>query len=94
MKIELGLPDWADERGIYIFAGIEEVAKRTPDTGNKWVVKKNRCTQCGECCKRLNCEHLVAGAGGYECDLRQDRPFNCCIGDGGKGCAITWKPAK
>lgn len=49
MKVELDLPDWADDgQAIRIFAGIELVAKKF--MGKPWEVKTVRCNMCGECC--------------------------------------------
>ena len=51
MKIEVEVPDWYEGRHIYVFAGIEQIAKRP--VGKPWAVKTARCSQCGECCKNL-----------------------------------------
>ena len=85
MKIDL--PEWTDERNIYIFAGIEAVIKR--DLG-QWYIKTERCNKCGKCCK--GCEHLVYKADEYLCDLGANRPFFCSVSEGlPEYCNIKWK---
>lgn len=93
MKIELELPDWTEERAIYVMAGVELVAFREP--GKEWQVKSGRCNMCGKCCMNLReghpfpvingrCVYLVKRPGKdceeYECILRMHRPFGCCVG--------------
>ena len=92
MKIELDLPDWTEERAIYIMAGIELVAYKIP--GQKWKIKTGRCNQCGKCCMNLRkthpfpvingrCVYLVREPGKeerYRCGLGIQRPFGCCVG--------------
>ena len=89
MKIEIDLPEWTDERNIYILAGIEPFMKR--DMG-KWMVKTKRCVKCGKCCEPTKCEHLVFIANEHLCDLGVDRPFNCCIYETtGDYCSVEWQ---
>jgi len=91
MRIELKLPEWVAERAIYIMAGIELVAYKLPQA--RWQVKTGRCNICGKCCMNLKkhafplvdgvCIHLQKEVGNnprYECALRINRPFGCCIG--------------
>ena len=92
MKIELELPEWTDERNIYIMAGIELAAYK--NRGGKWLVKTERCNQCGKCCMNLRLEHpfpVIDGrcahlekepgkAPKYRCALGLQRPFGCCVG--------------
>lgn len=78
MKINLEIPDWVDGKHLYIMAGIELVAYRFLD--GKWRVKTSRCSMCGKCCKRLNCEHLKMDGDKYICDHGLARPFSCCVG--------------
>ena len=90
-KIELELPDWADERGISVMAGIELVAYKLPD--KPWMIKTSRCSQCGRCCKRLNDNFIFSVEGGrcvhlekrsaeskYLCGLGVYRPIGCSTG--------------
>jgi hypothetical protein len=92
MKIEIELPDWCDERHIWIMAGTELAAYK--DFGSdKWFIKKVRCNRCGKCCMNLvddgqyeldenkNCVHLKSDGDFYVCDLGIMRPIPCCEGD-------------
>ena len=91
MKIELDLPEWVEERTIYVMAGVELVAYKLPQ--GKWQLKIGRCSICGKCCMNLKkhifplidgrCIYLQKEPGDnprYECGLRIHRPFACCIG--------------
>jgi hypothetical protein len=89
MKIEIEIPDWCDERAIRIMAGIELVAYKMPF--EKWKIKVSRCNMCGKCCMTSNipyplvdgkCIHLKKRPGNndrWECFLRIQRPFGCCV---------------
>jgi len=55
------LPDWTDERNIYVQAGLETCLKRE---NGIWYIKTGKCATavfaqlgqgqpCGECCKRV-----------------------------------------
>ena len=91
MKIELEIPDKYNERTLRVFGGIELIAERLPDA--KWQMKVSNCSMCGKCCMRLNekhpfpvidgqCIHLKKRPGNnprYECFLRINRPFGCCV---------------
>lgn len=50
MRITLTVPDWVDTDGhnLYLMSGVETVAIRYP--GKPWIVKKGRCSRCGNCC--------------------------------------------
>ena len=74
MRIELDIPDWADERRILIVAGRELAAFKNPQD-DFWRVKDNRCTHCGKCCK--DCEHLLKVVDGYDCTLGYSVPLSC-----------------
>jgi len=81
--------EWTDERNIYIFAGIEIFIKR--DLG-QWYIKTERCNKCGECCRRIKCEHLIFKANEWLCDYGVDRPFNCCVHEAPEEyCNIRWR---
>jgi len=99
IKVNIQLPDWADGKDIFVFAGSEEVARKVPDQ-DSWWVKVGRCEQCGKCCSDLGsgeghpfavingvCEHLKDGG----CGLRGYRPFACCIGGGSSDCPVTFE---
>lgn len=102
MRIELELPEWAEERHIRIFAGIEEVAKKLH--GKSWQIKVIRCDMCGKCCMDVPenwrfgrdeetgwCKNLIYYANEYRCGI--DRPFTCCAGDHSEEeyCCIEWQ---
>lgn len=92
MKVELELPDWVDERHIFIVAGIEMVAYNLYGE-RKWYIKTGKCNMCGKCCNMPNgkyfpyprtkdgdCVHLKKSVrGDYgECSLGTRRPWECC----------------
>jgi hypothetical protein len=92
MKIEIEIPDKYAERNIYVFAGIEVVAKK--EIGKYWEVKVESCSMCGKCCMDLppnhplgltddgHCVHLTKEKEGvYICGMRLHRPLGCCITD-------------
>ena len=78
MKIEINLPEWVEEKHIYIMAGIELVAKKY--LGQLWEIKTSRCISCGKCCG--DCKHLKNN----QCSLALERPFRCCITNGKEYC--------
>jgi len=93
MRISLDLPDWVDERNIYVMAGVELVARKHKDA--EWEIKTGRCNMCGICCQRLgngrghpfpvidsSCIHLKKEVGDnprWLCGLGENRPFSCSI---------------
>ena len=85
MRIEIDIPDWADERHIRILAGRELAAAKLAHE-DFWRVKDVRCNHCGKCCPE-DCKHLVNN----ECINRRicyDDPWNMIK----KGeCIITHK---
>lgn len=84
MKIEIEIPDFVPpQRIIYIFAGIEKIGWIEPNT-RKIFVKTSRCSRCGKCCARIDCEHLEREPGSteiYRCDLGVSRPYLCGISE-------------
>lgn len=91
MKIEIEIPDWADERVIQILAGTERVAYRFPqDIAFK--IKTSRCNMCGKCCQQLKSNHIFPVVNGqciylekesgsenkWRCSLGPARPYSCC----------------
>jgi len=52
MKLTVDLPDWCDERNVYIMAGIELAGYKLYGR-NEVMVKSVRCNMCGECCMNL-----------------------------------------
>jgi len=90
MKIELELPDWVEERHLYIMAGIETVAYKYLD--QPWKIKTGRCKSCGKCCMNFDvndssfkdkvvdghCIYLKNYGATWVCDLGSARPWDCC----------------
>lgn len=92
--ITLEVPEWAEERHIYVFAGREVIARKLVDKPLE--VKTVRCNLCGECCRNCSddwmfgqtngvCNHLryerTPNGDGWFCKLRGDIvPFTCCKG--------------
>lgn len=86
------LPQWTEERAIYLFSGVELVIFRM--RGGKWNFKISRCNLCGKCCMGLEkhsfplvdgqCIHLKKEPGKnspkWLCGLGMGRPFGCCVG--------------
>ena len=92
-KITIELPDWAEERHIYILAGIELLAVKYAGE-SKLRIKTEHCNMCGYCCHVLrddgsfrfpvkdgHCEYLEVYEEKEECSLGIDMPFSCCAGD-------------
>jgi len=96
-KIRVELPGWTKDKDIYIFAGIELVAK---SENGKIIVKTARCNFCGKCCMHIpdhsqftklgfrdektgNCKYLRTSGDRYECSLGMMRPFFCSAADQG-----------
>ena len=105
MRIVIELPSWAEERNIFIFAGIELLAQKL---ANEETVRQkvSRCNWCGKCCQRLSgahpfptvdnvCVHLKREPGleeKYLCGLAINRPLGCSLGEpGGADCSITYE---
>lgn len=90
MRIVVDLPDWCDERHIFIVAGIELAAYKL--YGEDVVqVKTERCSMCGQCCEEVphnwflgrteenSCVHLQKDSEEYRpCRLGVLRPWSCC----------------
>lgn len=79
-RIDVDLPDWCDERHIYVMAGMELAAYQR--VGEPMKVKVSRCSQCGKCCQKMGCEHLEPDGDKWRCGLAINRPFACCISVG------------
>lgn len=92
MRLVLDLPDWCDERNIYVMAGIELVAYKRFGEDAAYV-KAARCNSCGACCRAPllpgafeataegDCVHLKKIGPTYVCGLGAGRPFVCNHGD-------------
>ncbi len=95
--VTIEIPDWALERDIYIFAGLETFAC-IPYGKGELLIKTERCNYCGACCidlpARVNppiardpngdCIHLTAGPM-FECKLGIARPWGCSVYDPHRG---------
>jgi hypothetical protein len=98
MKIELKVPDWAEKRGLHIFAGIERVAYKMP-WEEHWHIKTERCSMCGRCCKKVACEYLEKEPGNntrWLCGKPLMMPYSCLISKprNVKECKMKFKEAK
>ena len=88
MLLVIDVPEWAQERDITVFAGIELLAAK-PFTATTLRIKKDRCNWCGKCCilpDGKKCDHSKLIGDHEECDLATERPFSCCNAD---PCAST-----
>lgn len=52
-KIQITIPDWANDKPITIMAGREPFLLYLPHT-NKWYRKIQRCNMCGKCCTNVS----------------------------------------
>lgn len=92
MRIEIEIPDKYKDNNLRLFAGIVPVAEKL--RGGNWFVKVSGCSMCGKCCMALEahkhlfpiidgqCIHLKKRLGNnprWECGLRINRPFGCCV---------------
>ncbi len=102
MKIILEVSDWIDERNLYLFAGIEPVARRLAYK-KFWEVKTNRCSSCGKCCENLGrspfgdvgrCSMLKPVGKDGECVMGVHRPHLCSVSQPYdiKECTVKWQP--
>lgn len=103
MKIEVEIPDEYSKRNLYVFAGVEVVAKN--QQGKGWEVKTRKCSRCGECCLRIDerhplglangCAHLLRDPSEQLCGLGIFRPHGCAIADGEQmrveTCTVRWE---
>ena len=104
MRIELDLPDWVENKNIYVFANFELAARKI--TGKEWEVKIGRCNHCGECCKHYydrkgvlpttkkgGCKNLEQRADGWWCKTRI--PISCLVSNlnpkADYPCSVKWK---
>lgn len=89
-KILLEIPDWAEERKVYIFLGRE--CFMVKDHDKKWYKKTVRCNLCGKCCKDLKdnwhlglqvidgetyCSKIKKVANQFWCEAGPAGPFSC-----------------
>jgi len=88
------LPEWAEDRHIYILAGMERIATKKANENVLWI-KTKRCNHCGKCCMNIshpekffmpvvdgNCANLIIYEDGKtDCKLNVDMPLSCCLAD-------------
>ncbi len=96
MKITIEIPDYIPpQRAIFIMAGMHKVGYIEPHT-RKVFVQTVGCSQCGLCCKKIDCPDLKKEPGDndmWRCRKNIMRPFLCCISDGKTvpGCTIRYE---
>ena len=99
VRITLDIPDWALERHLFFFAGMELFAWK-PSGKGEIHAKTKRCVKCGWCCENLRPECAELKQIGQEkiCQLAQRRPFLCSYSDphmtdaaGKENCSIAYE---
>lgn len=87
MQITFTLPEWAEDRHLYLMAGIEMVAYKLYGE-DKVYTKKNRCSACGECCLKIQSGTLLRAKEDGSCSFLSDymecllgifRPVGCSV---------------
>jgi len=90
MRIEIDLPDWVDERHIYVMAGIELAAVKLAHE-KEFHIKTGRCSYCGQCCtgwrdtedfpakRNGSCVYLKNDGEKRVCSLGVIRPLTCSM---------------
>ena len=106
MKIRIEIDDKYIKRNLYVFAGLEPVARRRKAG---WEVKVADCSRCGKCCEAIRqdhplgtktgCRHLQRSPGEQMCGLNIFRPYGCAIADGNTSmgvetCTVRWQVVK
>lgn len=62
--LKFTLPEWTDERHVWIIAGQEPVLFRQRFVGKdrkvryRWFIKSGRCNLCGKCCMNLRSDWI------------------------------------
>jgi hypothetical protein len=105
MKIEVDIPDRYAKANLYVFAGLQPVARSRMRKGKRgpWEIKTAECSRCGECCLAIKedhplgtpdgCAHLERGPGEQLCGLGILRPHGCAVGENLsiESCAVRWE---
>lgn len=106
MKIEIEIPEWAQDRNILVLAGFEFIGCIPLKKGNSnYLMKTERCGRCGECCKMPylanlklplkengECEFLTQEDGLFSCGLGSTKPLACVCGEPkAPGCKTNWE---
>ena len=95
MELTINIPDWAEDKNIYVLAGIELLAYKY--VGHPMKEKVSRCDQCGDCCRNFKgdgstwtdgtCNYLRDNV----CSLGVERPFSCGMPNDKFDCAEVFK---
>ena len=81
MKLEIDIPEWAEKKNLFVFAGMEMLAFRY--VGQKIHLKTSRCDKCGDCCRNIKGDFPPQTDGVCDflkdtvCSLGTSRPFSC-----------------
>ena len=109
MEVNIKIDDKYNERNLYLFAGVEPVARNKNQQG--WEVKVAGCSRCGQCCKSINekhplgtedgCRYLYDSGSEQLCGLGYPqlglwRPHGCSIADPTwiEDCTVRWQRIK
>lgn len=76
--ITIPIPEWAEERHIYVHAGRELLAYMYLD--GVLHCKTTRCNFCGKCCEKISCDKLKLDGKKLICGKGLEVPFSCVIG--------------
>jgi hypothetical protein len=105
LRIEIEIPNEYEERDIFIFAGIDIVARRFKNVGS-WEVKEEKCSRCGKCCSMMTgksfpfstergCRYLMKSGPEHLCGLSYFRPNGCAVAEKDlPECTVRWKTVK
>jgi hypothetical protein len=106
MQLTVNIPDRCAKRNLYVFAGLEPVARNRVYKGKRgpWEVKTADCSRCGKCCLAIRedhplgtpdgCRYIERGPGEQLCGLGIFRPYGCAIADQTvDGCSVKWGTA-
>ena len=88
MKIEIDIDDKYESRNIWIFAGVEPVARRYLHKGY-WEKKIESCSRCGKCCEKIKEDHPLGTKDGCRYLLHSGKEKLCGLGFPQVG---LWRP--
>lgn len=104
MKIDIEIDDKYNVRNLYIFGGMEPIARKRRNNAF-WEIKISDCSKCGKCCKIMTnedhpfgskegCIYLRDNIGEYLCGLGIFRPYCCAISEMKQieECTVKWQP--
>jgi hypothetical protein len=106
VEVTIKIPEKYKRRNLWVFAGMDPVARYLQDKGY-WEVKTDICVRCGKCCRAIGighpmhkyigvtpdgCRALVRSGNEYLCDLGVFRPYRCAVGQNDTvGCNVKWE---